>query len=34
MTTTVMRKIITSIDFASGTMRKVWTPVTQQTQHD
>jgi len=34
MTITVMRKIITSIDFACGTMRNVWTLATQQTQHD
>jgi hypothetical protein len=34
MTTTVMRKSITSIEFASETMRNVWTPATQQTQHD
>jgi hypothetical protein len=30
----VTRKSITSIEFACGTMRNVWTPVTKQTQHD
>lgn len=34
MTITVMRRRITSIKFACGTMRNAWTLVTQQTQHD